>query len=204
MKLRQLEMQLQKVRGFTRPRSDAEQYMTPAPLAARMLYHAAMNGDIADLRVCDLGCGTGMLSIAAALLGADVIAVDFDTAALAAARENAELFGVDITFAEVRIGDADPGITADTVIMNPPFGAQKEHADRPFIDAALRIAPVCYGIFNAGSIPFLAAYTKGRAEIVEKISAQLTIPKQFAFHTRESLEIPVEIAHFERIVYPIE
>lgn len=198
MKLRQLEMQLQKVRGFTRPRSDAEQYMTPAPLAARMLYHAAMNGDIADLRVCDLGCGTGMLSIAAALLGADVIAVDFDPVTLAAARENSELFGVDIIFAEVCIGDADPGITADTVVMNPPFGAQKEHADRPFLDAALRMAPVCYGIFNAGSLPFLTAYTKDRAGIVEKISAQLTIPRQFAFHTREFLEIPVEIVHLER------
>jgi len=198
MKLRQLEMQLQNVRGFTRPRSDAEQYMTPAPLAARMLYHAAMNGDIADLRVCDLGCGTGMLSIAAALLGADVIAVDFDPSALAAARANAELFGVDITFVKVRIGEADPGIAADTVVMNTPFGAQKKHADRPFIDAALQTAPVCYGIFNAGSIPFLATYTRDRAKIVEKISTQLTIPRQFAFHTRDSLEIPVEVVHLER------
>ncbi|HJK53532.1 MAG TPA: 50S ribosomal protein L11 methyltransferase, partial [Methanocorpusculum sp.] len=94
MKLRQLEMQLQKVRGFSHPSAEAEQYMTPAPLAARMLFHAAMNGDIVGIRVCDLGCGTGMLSIAAALLGADVIAVDFDPGALAVARENAELFDV--------------------------------------------------------------------------------------------------------------
>ena len=101
MKLRQLEMQLQKVRGFSHPSAEAEQYMTPAPLAARMLFHAAMNGDIAGIRVCDLGCGTGMLSIAAALLGADVIAVDFDPGALAVARENAELFDVDITFISV-------------------------------------------------------------------------------------------------------
>ncbi|MCZ9312353.1 MAG: METTL5 family protein [Methanocorpusculum sp.] len=197
MKLRQLEMQLQKVRGFSRPSADAEQYMTPAPLAARMLFHAAMNGDIAGARVCDLGCGTGMLSIGAALLGAEVTAVDFDPAALAVARENAELFGVDIIFAEARIGGSDPGITADTVVMNPPFGAQKEHADRPFIDAALAIAPVCYAILNAGSIPFVAAYTKDRAEIVEKISARLELPKQFTFHTKEFLEIPVEIVHLE-------
>lgn len=200
MKLRQLEMQLQKVRGFTRPRAEAEQYMTPVPLAARMLFHAAMNGDIANARVCDLGCGTGMLSIGAALLGAEVVAVDFDAAALAAACENAELFGVDITCIQACIEDANLGITAETVVMNPPFGAQKKHADRPFIDAALATAPVCYGILNAGSIPFVAAYTKGRAEIVEKISARLTIPRQFTFHTKESLEIPVEIVHLKRIV----
>ncbi|MDR0980178.1 MAG: METTL5 family protein [Methanocalculaceae archaeon] len=198
MKLRQLEIQLQKVRGFSHPSADAEQYMTPASLAARMIFHAAMNGDIADARVCDLGCGTGMLSIAAALLGADVVAVDFDPAALAVARENAELFGVDITFGEACIGDVDLGIIADTVVMNPPFGAQKEHADRPFIAAALRTAPVCYAVLNAGSIPFVTTYTKGRAEIVEKISAQLKISKQFTFHTKESLELPVEIVHLER------
>ena len=200
MKLRQLEMQLQRVRGFSRPRPQAEQYMTPAPLAARMLFHAAMNGDITGLRVCDLGCGTGMLSVGAALLGADVTAVDFDPAALAVARDNADLFGADITFLEARIGDdIFPDVSADTVVMNPPFGAQKEHADRPFIDAALAAAPVCYGIFNAGSIPFVAAYTKGRAELVEKISASLPVPRQFFFHTRDVLEIPVEIVHLERI-----
>ncbi len=200
MKLRQLEMQLQKIKGFSCPSAAAEQYMTPASLAARMLFHAAMNGDIAGARVCDLGCGTGMLSVGAALLGAEVTAVDVDSAALAVAQDNAELFGVNIEFMEHRIGDpASLPVTSDTVVMNPPFGAQKEHADRPFIDTALVIAPVCYGIFNAGSIPFVVSYTKGRAEIREKIAAQLRIPKQFAFHTRESVEIPVEIVHLERV-----
>jgi putative methylase len=199
MKLRQLEMQLQKVRGFSCPSVDAEQYMTPAPLAARLIFHAAMNGDIAGARVCDLGCGTGMLSIGAALLGAKVTAVEADPAALAIAREHAELFEVNITFVEAHIGDAPLTLIADTVVMNPPFGAQKEHADRPFIDAALMIAPVCYAILNTGSVHFVSVYTKDRAEIVEKISSRLEIPKQFVFHTRKSLGIPVEIIHLERI-----
>ncbi|MDR3102674.1 MAG: METTL5 family protein [Methanocalculaceae archaeon] len=201
MKLRQLEIQLQKVRGFSHPRAEAEQYMTPAPLAARMLFHAAMNGDIVGVRVCDLGCGTGMLAIGAALLGAEVAAVDFDPAVLVTAQENAEMFDVDISLVVARIGDETLGITADTAVMNPPFGAQKAaaHADRPFLDAALTTAPVCYGIFNADSIPFITAYTKGHAEIREKIATQLTMPKQFAFHTKKSLNIPVEIVHLERV-----
>ncbi|MDR0439173.1 MAG: METTL5 family protein [Methanocalculaceae archaeon] len=198
MKLRQLEMQLQKIRGFSCPSVDVEQYMTPAPLAARMIFHAAMNGDIVGAHVCDLGCGTGMLSIGAALLGAKVTAVDVDPTALAIARENAELFGCDITLIEACIGDVNLDITTDTVVMNPPFGAQKEHADRPFIDASLAIAPICYAILNAGSISFVAAYTKDRANIVESISAKLNIPKQFTFHTKESLDISVEIVHLER------
>lgn len=199
MKLQQLEMQLQKVHGFSRPKADAEQYMTPASLAARMLFHAALNGDIAGAHVCDLGSGTGMLAIGAALLGADVTAVEFDADAVAVARENAGQLGVEIAFREHRIGNPGLDLSADTVVMNPPFGAQVEHADRPFLDVALAAAPECYGIFNRGSIPFVTVYTKDRAVIAEKIFARLAIPKQFAFHTRESLEIPVEIIHLRRI-----
>ncbi|MEI7648496.1 MAG: methyltransferase, partial [Methanomicrobiales archaeon] len=69
MKLKQLEMTLQKAAGYAKPRPSLEQYMTPAPLAARMLYHALMKGDIEGKNVCDLGSGTGVLAIGAALLG---------------------------------------------------------------------------------------------------------------------------------------
>lgn len=199
MKLRQLEMYLQKVQGFHSPVADLEQYMTPAPLAARLLHEAALAGDIEGMKVVDLGCGTGMLSIGAALLGATVIGIDIDEAALKIARKNAEAFGVDIEWRRMRIDENTELLTADTVLMNPPFGAQKEHADRPFIDFALQTAPVCYGIFNKGSIPFLKAYTKDTAVITSKTAALLNIPKQFAFHTKENLEIPVEIIRLERI-----
>ncbi|MDO9523053.1 MAG: METTL5 family protein [Methanocorpusculum sp.] len=199
MKLRQLEMCLQKVQGFHSPVADLEQYMTPAPLAARLLHEAALAGDIEGMKVVDLGCGTGMLSIGAALLGATVIGIDIDEAALKIARKNAEAFGVDIEWRRMRIDENTELLTADTVLMNPPFGAQKEHADRPFIDFALQTAPVCYGIFNKGSIPFLKAYTKDTAVITSKTAALLNIPKQFAFHTKENLEIPVEIIRLERI-----
>ena len=46
-------------------------------------------------RVLDVGCGSGVLSVAAALLGADnVVATDIDTDALAMTSENAERNGV--------------------------------------------------------------------------------------------------------------
>lgn len=199
MKLRQLEMCLQKIQGFRSPKADIEQYMTPAPLAARLLHEAALAGDICEMKVVDLGCGTGMLSIGAALLGAEVTGIDIDEAALKIARKNAEAFGLDIEWIRMRIDETAKPLAADTVIMNPPFGAQKEHADRPFIDFALLTAPVCYGIFNKGSIPFLEAYTKNTAVITAKTAAQLNIPKQFAFHTQENLEIPVEIVRLERV-----
>lgn len=41
------------------------------------------------MRVLDFGCGSGVLGIAAALLGSEVVAVDYDEQAVVASRENA-------------------------------------------------------------------------------------------------------------------
>ena len=197
MKLKSLEITLQKIAGFTAPDASLEQYMTPPDLAARMLFDAYMQGDIEGLKILDIGCGTGMLSIGAALLGGEVFGVDIDKSALNTAEENAGKCKVSVTFLEGKIPSSFGEY--DTVIMNPPFGAQKEHADRPFIETALCSAPVVWGIFNKGTIPFLKAYTKDSAKITNMVSAKLNIPRQFAFHTKESLEIPVEIVRMERI-----
>jgi ribosomal protein L11 methyltransferase len=49
--------------------------------------------------VCDLGCGSGILALAAKLLGASKVSgVDNDEAAIRAARENAELNGMQLPF----------------------------------------------------------------------------------------------------------
>jgi putative methylase len=197
MKLKNLEMALQRLAGFPSPRAALEQYQTPAPLAARLLYHALMKGDIGGRAVCDLGSGTGVLAIGAALLGAETVrGIDIDQNAVGVAQENATLMGVDAEFivADVRDASLPESIgTCDTVIMNPPFGAQKTHADRPFIDLALATAPVTYGIFNAGSTQFIKTYTKGRAEIAERVGGVFPIKRTFSFHTKEIREIEVEI-----------
>jgi len=207
MKLRQLEMALQRCAGFIAPRAAWEQYQTPATLAARLLYDAYMNGDIEGKAVCDLGCGTGILAIGAALLGArTVLAVDLDPAAIRTAQENATLLGADVKFIAADIAGADASVLAerigpcDTVVMNPPFGAQKQkvHADRPFIDCALTIAQVTYGIFNAGSIPFVEAYIRERGTVTGRVSGSFPIKRSFAFHTKDVQEIAVEILRLAR------
>jgi ribosomal protein L11 methyltransferase len=66
----------------------------------------------------DLGCGSGVLAIAAARLGwAPVAAVDFDPVAVEAAAENARVNGVSV---EVRQHDlrVDPLVCAPTVAAN--------------------------------------------------------------------------------------
>lgn len=49
---------------------------------------------LANQRVLDFGCGSGILAIAAALLGATVVAVDHDEQAVLASRENADFNGI--------------------------------------------------------------------------------------------------------------
>ncbi|OPY43109.1 MAG: ribosomal protein L11 methyltransferase [Methanoregulaceae archaeon PtaU1.Bin222] len=203
IRLRHLEMRLSGVKGFPVPSARDEQYLTPPDLAARLIFHAHSCGDIEGKRVCDLGTGTGILAIAAALLGAAaVIGVERDRAALSVATENAEKLGVTPRFIEDDIGD--PGLASrigpcDTVVMNPPFGAQKRHADRPFIDTALLIAPIIYGIFNAGSKEFVSSYIQGRAEIVEVVGGTLSMKRAFSFHTRDLRDTPVEIIVMRRM-----
>jgi putative methylase len=202
MKLKTLEMTLQRLAGFSRPRPSLEQYQTPAPLAARLLYHALMKGDIEGKNVCDLGSGTGVLAIGAALLGAEsVTGIEIDEKAVETARANADLLEADVEFIGTDIKDPslpDRVGPCDTVIMNPPFGAQKVHADRPFIDLALRLAPVTYSIFNAGSTQFVKAYTEGRGEIAERVGGSFPIKRTFAFHTKDVREIEVEILRLKR------
>ena len=197
MKLKRLEMTLQRLDGFSHPRAALEQYQTPAPLAARLLYHALMKGDIEGKVVCDLGSGTGVLAIGAALLGAESVkGVDIDPKAVGVARANAVLLDADVEFIVADVQDAAlPALlgSCDTVIMNPPFGAQKVHADRPFIDLALSVAPVTYSIFNAGSTQFIKTYTEGRAAIDERVGGVFPIKRTFAFHTQDVQEIGVEI-----------
>jgi len=202
MKLKNLEMALQRLSGYSCPRAALEQYQTPAPLAARLLFHALMKGDIRGKKICDLGSGTGVLAIGASLLGAEQVqGVDIDKNAIQVAKENAALLDADVEFIVADVGDATLPARlgySDTVIMNPPFGAQKAHADRPFIDLALTLAPITYSIFNAGSVQFIETYTAKRAEIDEKIGGIFPIKRTFSFHTQDVQEIGVEILRLKR------
>jgi putative methylase len=203
MKLKALEMRLERISGFDRPRVDLEQYVTPAEVAARLLHHAYLRSDIEGKDVCDLGCGTGILCCGAFLLGASSAAgIDIDPAAIATTERNASILGVSV---RTIVGDVrDPAALGsicpcDTVVMNPPFGAQKRHADRPFIDAALSCAAVVYGIFNEGSRAFLSGYIRGKGEIDEVVACAFPMRRTFAHHTRDRVEIPVEVVRILRV-----
>lgn len=85
-------------------------------LCVRMLEEYQKKGD----KVLDVGCGSGILSIAAALLGAgDVLGVDIDPVAVEVAQENIRLNQVEAT-CRAAYGDLTKGIDykADVVVAN--------------------------------------------------------------------------------------
>jgi len=208
MKLRKLEMALEKIEGFETPNIHYEQYKTPAVVAAPFLHMAFMNGEIEGKTVYDLGCGTGMLSIGAVLLGAkEVIGFDADQNAIADAEKNARRMAEKIEEKEINesvrfilsdVADISKMIEsgtlkrADTVIMNPPFGAQEKGNDRPFLDAAIAAGNIVYSIHNKGSRAFIEKYIKP-AVITDCFITDFPIRKTYDFHKKEIQSIDVEI-----------
>lgn len=72
MRLKDLESSLQPLRRFVEANAALEQYPTSSHLASRMLFTAHTSfDDIEGSKVLDLGCGCGVLSIAAKLCGAE-------------------------------------------------------------------------------------------------------------------------------------
>lgn len=191
MRKNELERALQSIPPHRNPRPSLEQYCTPASIAADVLWTAMAFGDIEGRRVIDLGCGTGVFAIGAALMGAaSVRGVDIDPQAVADAAEAASRMGIDAEFVTGDVKEIQ--WEADTVIMNPPFGAQRRGADRPFLEAAVRLAPVVYSLHNASTAPFLEKMVTslGRRIAFQK-SYKFQIPHLFAFHEKMKKDIDV-------------
>lgn len=192
-KKKHLEMAIQKVPKHPNPKVDLEQYSTPATIAADLLWNAYSLGDIADKKVMDLGCGTGIFAIASKLLGAaSAIGVDIDKDSI----DLASSYCGDVNFICSDICDLENDFDVDTIFQNPPFGSQKnakKGADLKFISKAIELSPkVLYSFHIASTEEFLISYfEKNDLEITHIFRYNFPIPKIYEFHTRESANIEV-------------
>ena len=195
MRKRDLEIRLQSVRNFTDPDPALEQYMTPATMAADILFTAYSNGDVEGMKVLDLGCGTGMFSIGAWLLGAGmVVGYDVSESALEVARANAESFGAEVEFHKSDIRDVEEG--ADTVFMNPPFGCQNRNADRAFLEKAMSCAECVYSIHMAETLDFVEGFCAERGRSVKwRKTYKYEIPHTFSFHKKAKMSVDVAVVN---------
>ena len=201
-----LETQLAVVAGFESPRAALEQYPTPPHLAASVVHEADLRDDVADCTVLDLGAGTGMLALGAALRApARVVGVEIDPAALRTASANRRRVGTRAPVEWVRADVTRLPLVSDparqtTVVTNPPFGAQKESesSDRDFLLAASAVADVSYSVHNGGSREFVESFAADHAgEVTHAYEASVALDRQFDFHEDDRREVPAEVYRIE-------
>jgi len=195
---RRLEIALQKLKPQPTRSAQLEQYSTPAPIAADIVWEAFSSGDILGKSVLDLGCGNGVFAIGAKLMGsADTTGVDIDGKAVDVARENAESLSLEILFKAADVREVTGSF--DTVLQNPPFGSQTRHADRPFIEKALEVASRVYSLHNSGTEGFVEDLVRSLGcSCVPVKSYKLEIPYAFEFHRKSVETVPVVLLRFDR------
>ncbi|MCL2032334.1 MAG: METTL5 family protein [Methanomassiliicoccaceae archaeon] len=195
MKKKDLEIELEKVPRFEDPDPSLEQYMTPASIAADVLFGAYARGDVKGLKVMDLGCGTGMLSFGSWMLGAGaVVGYDVSQRAIDLATAHAASVGAEITFAVSDVNEVHE--EADTVVMNPPFGCQNRRADRDFLKKAMASAECVYSFHMAETLDFVTEYVKKHnREIVYNKMYKYDIHNTFTFHSKEKHSVDIVVVN---------
>eukprot|EP00879_Flechtneria_rotunda_P025023 GHRR01026555.1.p1 GENE.GHRR01026555.1~~GHRR01026555.1.p1 ORF type:complete len:187 (+),score=56.65 GHRR01026555.1:799-1359(+) len=154
--------------------------------------------------VLDLGTGTGMLAIGAALLGSPhVIGMDVDTDALEQAQSNCEQFEdplpVDFVLCDVAHLHHQR-LQIDTVIMNPPFGTKCKGADMQFLRVACSLQPQqVYSLHKSSTrshVQKVALKELGcmSAEVLAEL--RYNLPATMRFHKQSSVDIEVDLWRF--------
>lgn len=209
MRKRNLEMIISSLSRHPEPDAKWEQYSTPSKMVCDILYHADSILDIKGKKVVELGCGNGPFAIGSWILGADhVTGIDIDERAIIQAKNNlsrlmGQLEPTPNGNVEFIVGDVmameGPEKQFDIVFMNPPFGAQKKHADRPFIEKAVSLAPFTYSIHNGNSIPFLKKVTRSMGVELDLLwKDELDIPAMYSFHRKERKAVEVVVVGLYR------
>ncbi len=185
---------LQRVPEFPHPDPRREQVTSPAEAAATLLETAERLDGLAGRSVLDLGSGTGRLALGAAALGAaPVRGVEADADAVRLAEQAARDLGLEVTF---EVGDvaATKG-EADLVVMNPPFGAQRRHADRPFWERAFALARrSVYAFALKDSRSFIGREAVAhRVHVLEVAPVPWSLGRTFPHHGRDRVALSVDL-----------
>jgi putative methylase len=197
----QLAIILSRLGSFTDPDISVEQYPTDSEIASDILWHAHMKGKIAGKVVADLGAGTGILGIGAILLGAvKVFFVEKDKAAIRILKKNLDLLDIESSVYQIAAGPVeDFNRKADTVVMNPPFGTKKKHADRQFLESAFRIASSIISFHKTETKGFIDAISKDNDySIIEQIDYDYPLKNTYSMHRLKKKKIRVTVFFFQK------
>jgi len=168
--------------------AELEQYSIDGELAARWLMDIVAFGDLREgCTVADLGCGNGILSVGALLLGAGkAIAVDADSSVVDVAKSNlkGEGFWQQGEWIHATIGDDEINLSGvDLVITNPPWGRQKEKADRPFLQEILDCRVTAHILHSASATHIEPLFTSAGWDVEKYGEADFVLPANYSHHT---------------------
>ena len=207
MDKKQLEIILSQLKEPLLPKPSLEQYTITGNLAAEILNLAYLYGDIKDKIVFDFGTGSGRLAIGAAIFGAKfVVGIDIDKNVIKAAKENlkrhesyvAKKLPVHFVVCDIKNWNSK----ADTIIQNPPFGIQSRHADRIFLEAALRCGKRIYTLHKNGykkTREFIRKFVEEKGGKIEQIlKYKFSIPYMFKFHEKPKISYNVDLYIIEK------
>lgn len=182
-----------------------EQYATEGDLAAYWMLAVDQLDEFEGKIVADLGAGNGILGIAALLLGAQrVIFIETDEDALAVLRSNVASLErdladkADVVAAQVGLDDLPLG-NIDLVVMNPPWGVQRERADRPFLDTAFTSAAQAVHLLHSDRASHVEAVAKSHSWEAEAVlRTEFRLPPTYEHHSKRSGTTDVQCWRFYR------
>jgi len=191
---KKLEILLSKLKSSTSPKIMLEQYTTSPKVASELLFLAGfVNNDIKDKNVLDMGSGNGCLAIGAKIMGAkEVTGIEIDNDNIKIAQKNAATLGVEINWINSSIDVVLPHF--DTIIMNPPFGTRREHADKDFLQKAMELGDTVYSIHKKSTRQYLIKYIRSKnREVDTLLQMQMEIPYTYEFHIKKREIIEVDL-----------
>jgi predicted RNA methylase len=196
LKRQQLEIALSHLENCPSPKLAYEAYDLDPATASEILFLAETRyGDLKNRSILDLGCGSGILAIGAALLGAkEVVGIDINSESVATAKRNAHLFQV---VADFIAGDIEAIRGAfDVTVMNPPFGTRKKGMDAIFLQKAMSVSKRVYSLHKRGvqNRMFLRNRVESLSGSVDAVfEIRIEIAKTYEFHKKRRYAVDVDL-----------
>ena len=88
---------------------------------------------------------------------------------------------------------------ADCVIQNPPFGTKQKHADKLFLEAAFKLAPIVYSMHKSSTEQFIEAISKDHNyQITEKVDYKFPLKNTMKHHKKKIAYTDVAVWKLEK------
>lgn len=205
MRKKELSILLSKLSTFARPKVGLEQYSIDSENAAAILWNAFLLRDIKNRTAADLGCGTGILGLGALLLGAKhCYFVDKSKEAIKIAKKNLALLEKAGFLVKKKAAFFIKDVSkfkkkVDTILQNPPFGTKQQHADRVFIDAALKNGKIIYSLHKTVTLDFVKNYIAKRGIATHSFRLKLQLKATMPWHRAKIKRIDVTCVRMKKL-----